>query len=187
MTLPRKSPWIENGHLTKEAKLNLRNKNLGKKLSAETKKKISLANIGRKYSKETIERYRKSKLGNKNPSFGKKQSKETCLKKSLSQRNEKHYNWKGGVSKENKRIRRGIEFRLWREAVFARDNWTCQKYKIRGCKIHPHHIENFSEYPELRFAIDNGITLSEKAHKEFHRRYGMRKNTKAQIEEFINN
>ena len=78
-----------------------------------------------------------------------------------------------------------MEFRLWREAVFARDNWTCQKYGIKGGRLHPHHIKNFSEYPELRFAVDNGITFSEKAHKEFHKKYGIKNNTKEQLEEFL--
>ena len=83
--------------------------------------------------------------------------------------------WKGGISKQNEKMRKGIEFRLWREAVFARDNFTCQKYGIKGGELHPHHIQNFAQYPELRFAIDNGITLSEKAHKEFHKKYGNKK------------
>ena len=103
----------------------------------------------------------------------------------FNQRGEKHWNWKGGVSPKQKRIRRSIEFRLWREVVFARDNWTCQKYRIKGVKLHPHHIQNFAQFPELRFAIDNGITLSEKAHKEFHAKYGRRNNTKEQLEEFL--
>ena len=104
-----------------------------------------------------------------------------------SKRGEETPNWKGGKTSESKRIRNGIEFRLWREAVFARDNWTCQKHKIKGGKLHPHHIQNFAQFPELRFAIDNGITFSEKAHKEFHKKYGNRNNTKEQLEEFLDN
>jgi len=38
----------------------------------------------------------------------------------------------------------------------------------------------------LRFAIDNGITLSEQSHKEFHKIYGKENNTKKQLKEFLN-
>ena len=100
---------------------------------------------------------------------------------------EKHWNWKGGVTSQNIILRHSIEFRLWREAVFARDNWVCQKTGIRGGKLHPHHIQNFAKFPELRFAIDNGITLSEKAHREFHKKYGIRNNTREQLLEFLTN
>jgi len=100
-------------------------------------------------------------------------------------RGENCHLWKGGITSENEKIRTSIEYRLWREAVFSRDNWTCLKYGIRGIKIHAHHLQNFSQYPELRFAIDNGITLSEKAHREFHNKYGKRNNTKEQMNEFL--
>lgn len=131
----------------------------------------------------------------KHPNMGhhKKHSKESLAKMSASKKGKSaHWNkgekspmWKGGVTPEFKKIRVSIEFKTWREAVFARDNWTCQKYKIRGGKLHPHHIQNFSEFPELRFEVSNGITLSEKAHKEFHKIYGLRNNTLDQILEFI--
>ena len=87
---------------------------------------------------------------------------------------------------ENMKIRMSVEFRLWREAVFARDNWTCQKTKIKGGKLHAHHIQNFAQFPELRTSIDNGITLSKEAHRGFHKRYGNKNNTKEQLEEFLN-
>ena len=93
--------------------------------------------------------------------------------------------WKGGISKENEIIRKGIEIHLWREAVFARDNWICQKCKIRGGEIHPHHIYNFSDYKKLRTSIENGITLCKKCHQEFHKKYGVKNNIKEQLEEFL--
>ena len=39
---------------------------------------------------------------------------------------------------------------------------------------------------QKRTAIENGITLSLKAHREFHKKYGFRNNTKEQLEEFLN-
>ena len=96
-----------------------------------------------------------------------------------------HFNWKNGATPENAKIRNSMEFDLWRIAVFARDNWTCQKTGIKGGKLTPHHIQNFAQWPELRLAIDNGITLSKEAHREFHHRYGVKNNTREQLEEFI--
>lgn len=116
----------------------------GQKFTEEHKRKISLATskyrIGKHHSISTRKKLSSKKLGINNP------------------------NWKGGISPENKKIRMGIEFRLWRESVFARDNWTCQECGVRGKELHPHHIKSFSKYPELRFAIDNGITLCKVCH-----------------------
>jgi len=98
---------------------------------------------------------------------------------------EKHHNWKGGITEENHKIRTSLEIQLWRISVFTRDNFICQKYKTKGGKLCAHHINNFSEKKEIRFAIDNGITLSEKAHKEFHKIYGIKNNTREQLEEFL--
>lgn len=108
-------------------------------------------------------------------------------KKILSERlkGEKSHFWKGGISPENHLIRNGLNYKLWHKSVLQRDNFTCQKYGLRGGKLHSHHINNFADFPELRFAIDNGITLSKKAHDEFHKKYGYKNNTKGQLEEFL--
>lgn len=142
----------------------------GKKRPPEFGKLISKKLTGRKLSPEHIKKFVETRK--KNKSF-------------QGRRGEKSNWWKGGITPENKIIRKSIEYRLWREAVFARDNWTCQKTGIKGGELHPHHINNFSEFPELRFAIDNGITLSEKAHREFHKKYGIKNNTREQLKEFL--
>ena len=84
----------------------------------------------------------------------------------VAQRGEQHHAWKGGITPENIRIRASIEYRLWRKAVFARDNWTCLGCNIKGGELHAHHIKSFSKYPELKFAIDNGATLCKPCHME---------------------
>jgi len=98
---------------------------------------------------------------------------------------EKGHNWQGGLTKKSKIIRGSIEYSLWRESVFSRDNWTCQKNGIKGGRLHAHHIKNFAQYPELRLSIDNGITLSNKEHRKFHKIYGKKDNAMEQLEEFI--
>lgn len=70
-----------------------------------------------------------------------------------------HWNWKGGISPENTRLRQSSEYKAWRQAVFARDNWTCQKCGKRGGAMEADHIKLFSRHPELRFAVENGRTL----------------------------
>ena len=137
--------------------------NLGKhwKLSEQSKINISNGHIGKKFTEE-----HKRKIGAKH-------------------KGKNHWNWKGGITRENQKTKNSIEYGLWREAVFARDNWICQKTKIKGGKLCVHHIQNFAQYPELRFTIDNGITLSKKAHKEFHKLYSRKNNTKKQIYEFL--
>ncbi len=152
---------------TEEAKEKIRNSLKNYSMTDEHRRNIGLSHIGNK-----------SKTGQTT-------SNETRLKQSISHKGEKSSLWKGGVSKENRLIRRSIEFKLWRESVFKRDDYTCKKYRTKGVKLHPHHILNFSEYPELRFSKENGITLSEKAHWEFHQIYGKHNNTKEQLSEFL--
>ena len=94
--------------------------------------------------------------------------------------------WKGGITPANLKARASLEAKLWRKACYERDNFTCAKYGVRTGGLVVHHINNFSEFPELRTAIENGITLSLKAHREFHKKYGFRNNTKEQLEEFLN-
>ena len=144
------------------------NKNrLGKKHSEETKKKLKKAIfqspmykywLGKKMSDE-------AKKNNSTAQKGKKMSIESRKKIGDASRGEKNWRWKGGITPENMRIRKSIEIKLWREAVFVRDNWTCQRCFKKGGILQADHIKRFSEYPELRFAIDNGRTLCKECHR----------------------
>lgn len=74
--------------------------------------------------------------------------------------------WKGIVTPANKLVRKSIEYKLWRTAVFQRDNYTCRSCDEHGGVLHAHHIKPFALFPELRFAIDNGSTLCIPCHKK---------------------
>ena len=96
------------------------------------------------------------------------QSPEHRLAMSLARKGSKSQHWRGGVSPINHRVRESVEYKLWREAVFKRDNWTCIYCKIKGGNLNADHIKEFAYYPELRFKINNGRTLCVACHLKRH-------------------
>lgn len=90
-----------------------------------------------------------------------------------------------GISTQNEILRRGKKTKIWRKSVFEKDGYECQKCGCVGGELNAHHIQNFSKYPELRFAIDNGITFCRDCHYEFHIEYGFRNNNKEQIMNYL--
>lgn len=75
------------------------------------------------------------------------------------------HRWKGGNSRGYKTGYYSKEYKQWRLAVFERDSYKCQVCGLVGGYITAHHIKSFAHFPELRFEINNGITLCEECHK----------------------
>ena len=73
------------------------------------------------------------------------------------------------ISADNKLARNCIEYKKWRSSVLNRDNFACQICGKIGGTLNAHHIKHFATHPELRFDIDNGLTLCESCHREVHR------------------
>lgn len=80
-------------------------------------------------------------------------------------------NWKGGVTEESSLIRKSLQYEIWRNEVYRRDGWTCRicgKHCPKGTIV-AHHIKLFSDFPELRFSVDNGLTLCRSCHARLHK------------------
>jgi len=100
---------------------------------------------------------------------GKKHTLKTIKKMSQCKKGSKNPFWRGGVSKERDRYYSSYKYRIWREKVFTRDNWTCQKCNTRngnGVEVYlqAHHIKPFYKFKELVYIVSNGITLCKKCH-----------------------
>ena len=81
---------------------------------------------------------------------------------------EKSHFWKGGITPINYVLRNSLENKLWRKAVFERDNYTCIWCSQVGGTLNADHIQRWIERPDLRFAIDNGRTLCKSCHIKRH-------------------
>lgn len=54
----------------------------------------------------------------------------------------------------------------WRKDIYERDNFCCQWPNCLSTKkLNAHHIKKWSEYPGLRYNLNNGITLCATHHK----------------------
>ena len=81
-------------------------------------------------------------------------------------RGEKAYHWKGGKHRsERARDMARQEYKQWRSNVFQRDCWTCQTCQAKGVYLEAHHIKAWAKYPDLRYALSNGVTLCLPCHK----------------------
>jgi hypothetical protein len=111
----------------------------GHETSKEARKKMSIAQKNKIFTKEYR---RKLKLG---------------IKKYWDKRGRK-------LDKRPKHY--GVKYNEWRLKVYKRDDFTCKVCEKVGGKLQAHHIKPWNKYPELRFDINNGITLCIECHKK---------------------
>ena len=81
-------------------------------------------------------------------------------------RGENHWSYKKDRSQLKKYDSRlGMVYQEWRMKVWIRDGFKC-KINNQDCKgqIEAHHILGWTRYPELRYEVNNGITLCHAHH-----------------------
>lgn len=83
-------------------------------------------------------------------------------KKRLSMTGEKHPYWIKDRSKlkADERHQLGYQLAVWSKKIKIRDKWKCRiaNEECAG-RLEAHHILGWTSNPELRFNINNGITL----------------------------
>jgi len=114
-----------------------------------------------------------SKKGKPSPRKGIKVSLETRYKQSLAKigiRGEQHPLWRGGLyNTERSRTMQHIEYKTWRRSVFVRDIFTCKDCRKQQTYIVAHHLKSYKDFSNLRFDINNGITLCLECHRKRHK------------------
>lgn len=104
--------------------------------------------------------------------------------KRLNQSGEKHWKYNPELT-EKDRQRRDMfngKLRKWRDDVYKRDKYICQVCFKHSHKLNAHHLNSWNSHAAERFTLDNGITLCEKCHKNFHSLYGFGNNTLKQFQ-----
>lgn len=117
--------------------------NRGVPHTEETKRKISAKARGRLVSLETRQKLSVAFSGEANPQY-------------LDGRSE--VKW----------VRSSKRMKKWRRAVWERDNYMCAICGCRCVKPHAHHKKPVALYPELKYDVDNGITLCPGCHRKLH-------------------
>ena len=105
-----------------------------------------------------------------NEAYRKKMSSEERKNKlsNINSGSKSHF-WIDGRTDKNRTLRSCAKYKDWRKAVFLRDNFTCQVCKKRNVAglnlvLNADHIKPWSQFPELRFDINNGRTLCLECH-----------------------
>ena len=171
-------------------------------VSAKTREKIRVGHIGLKHSEATIKKMQVthrqnmtkekrdhlSKLAKeRNANMTKKQKEQRYSfewRKKLSEalKGKNGSNWQGGKAGLFNRVKRNFRYKLWRDDVLERDNYTCQLCGLKDKSNHAHHIvklrtifennllkiKNYDFDIPLMWDINNGKTYCKACHRLIH-------------------
>jgi hypothetical protein len=109
----------------------------------------------------------------------------TC--KFIKMRGEGHWNYNPELTEEEREAMRAFPgYDSWKFDVKKRDNFTCQCCgDRRGGNLVSHHLDGWNVAKEKRLDVNNGVTLCEDCHKDFHGKYSYGGNTKIQYDEWL--
>lgn len=131
-----------------------RNYWLGKKRSPGTIEKMRIKKTGVKHKPDTISRMIGRVPWNKGKKFPERSGENSATwikdRTKLKKSEKKHLD---------------VQYKYWMLEVKKRDKWGC-RLKSKDCsgRLESHHILPWRDYPELRYIINNGITLCHAHH-----------------------
>lgn len=155
--------WSKGKKLTNEHKKKLSEAHLGVPLSALHAQHSGEARLGHIVLEETRKKISKKLKGHSVSIDIRKKISKTLMGRNSGKNNP---SWKGGKTSIGILIRSSREYKLWRQAVFERDSFSCIWCgDNKSGNLEADHIKPFAYFPELRYAIDNGRTLCKKCHR----------------------
>jgi 5-methylcytosine-specific restriction endonuclease McrA len=77
---------------------------------------------------------------------------------------------KKSISPKSSKSKRGFNHIAWSSLVKLRDGKCVKCGSLYD--LHSHHIKPYKTHPELRYDVNNGVTLCGSCHREYHKKNG---------------
>lgn len=122
------------------------------------------------------------KKGNIPWSNGVKRTLEQRINDSLIKKPREQFG--GFIESENKRKRKSVEYKTWRDKIFNKYNYHCVICNEKDRNMNAHHLDNFSK-DKNNFDLNNGVSLCKKHHLDFHKKYGFHDNNEEQFIDYF--